>query len=499
MQHFRDRYKPPAADNLVHLHKNVYVNRSDPSYHEKVLRYLDPHSPEAHYRLGQQFEHEGETDKALFHYKEAMKTHPSPYYYPAYKAIRRLDKQFNPAAPHGAGDVPSSAGPRTRRPFIPLFMKALLIALLLLNLLLLAALYGPSAVSKAVSIVLPWSIGKEVIYESVETPFVMHFPYGHPREQVEKALHIKALQLSETYPTHSIRIYGMASSVTVIVNKAMPLTDEKSKSKAFVIAEYNPAIDTAVKIRFLNTELQQLHTAAGANLVRTALLAYTADHGGSPASIDLLLKDYPNNYLSFLPIETESGSANVRAVFDRGGGWVYDPSAEEPSAMFYPNTSTGKAAYSYVPVTLTVDPSAHALRLAAGPLVLAEAPVGLGRDNLTPEGRFSISERVLDPQGSRPGVYGAAALGMGQLAIHGTFDETSIGQNESLGCIRLSNSDIAALYPFVPKGTEVEIASGAAANGSYTATLTPELLLPVHPVFPTPDETAPNRLFHWLG
>lgn len=498
MRHNRDRYKPPAADNLVHLHKNVYVNRSDPNYHEKVLRYLDPHSPEAHYRLGQQFEHAGDTGKALFHYKEAMKTHPSPYYYPAYTAIRRLDTQpLNPSTPHHAGDIASSSGTRTR-PFIPLFLKTLIIVLLLLNFLLLAALYGPGSVSKAVSVVIPWSIGKEVTYESVETPFIMHFPYGHPREQVEKALHTKALQLSETYPTHSIRIYGMASPVTVADNKAMPLTDETTKSKAFVVAEYNPAIDTAVKIRFLNTELQQLHTAAGANLVRTALLAYQEDHGSPPASIGLLLKDYPNNYLSFLPIETESGSANVRTVFDRSGGWVYDPTAEEPSAMFYPNTIKGTA-FPYVPVKLTVDPSAHALRLAAGPLILAEAPVGVGRDNLTPEGRFFISERVLDPQGIHPGVYGAAALGMGQLAIHGTFDKESIGQNQSLGCIRLTNSDITAIYPLVPKGTEVEIANGAAADAAFTATLTPELLLPDPFLFPPPDETAPSRQFHWLG
>lgn len=498
MRHFRDRYKPPAADNLVHLHKNVYVNRSDPNYHEKVLRYLDPHSPEAHYRLGQQFEQGGETGKALFHYKEAMKTHPSPYYYPAYTAIRRLDQQVNPAAPSYAKHGLSSSGPENRT-FIPLFMKTLLIALLLLNLLLLAALYGPAAVSKAVSVVLPWSVGKEVTYESAETSFVMHFPYGHPREQVEKALHIKALQLSETYPTHSIRIYGMASPVTVTDNKAVPLIDQKSISKAIVVAEYNPAIDTAVKIRFLNTEVQQLHSAAGANLVRTALLAYKSDHGTPPATVDLLLKDYPGNYLSFLPIEAESGTAIVRTVFDRSGGWVYDPSAEEPTAMFYPNTTTGATAYPYAPVTLTVDPSAHTMRLTAGSLILAEAPVGVGRDNLTPEGRFSVSERVRDPQGIHPGVYGAAALGMGQLAIHGTFDKESIGQNQSQGCIRLTNSDIAAIYPLVPKGTEVEIASGAAAVGNYTAALTPELLLPVHPLFSAPDETAPNRLFHWLG
>lgn len=499
MQHFRDRFKPPAADNLVHLHKNVYVNRSDPNYHEKVLRYLDPHSPEAHYRLGQQFEHSGELAKAQFHYKEAMKTQPSPYYYPASAAIRRLDKsQFTTASAHRLkADLLSSNG-RTR-PAIPLFMKVFLIALLLLNLLLLAILYGPATVSKAVSVVLPWSIGKEVTYESVETPFVMHFPYGHPRDQVEKALHIKALNLSETYPKISIRIYGMASPVAIVDNKAMPLTNEASKSKAFVMAEYNPAIDTAVKIRFLSPELQQLHTAAGANLVRTALLAYAADHGNPPASIDLLLQDYPNNYLSFLPIETESGSANVRTVFDRSGGWVYDATADEPSSMFYPNTAADKAAYPYVPLTLTVDSSTHSLRLAAGPLLLAEAPVGLGRDNLTPAGSFSISERVLDPQGSKPGVYGAAALGMGQLAIHGTLDEESIGQNHSLGCIRLTNSDITALYPLVPKGTEVEIINGTAADGVFTTALSPELLLPVQPLFPPPDETAPDRLFHWLG
>lgn len=45
------------------------------------------------------------------------------------------------------------------------------------------------------------------------------------------------------------------------------------------------------------------------------------------------------------------------------------------------------------------------------------------------------------------------------IYIHGTNHEESIGFPSSHGCIRMRNLEIAALYPRVPVGTEMEIIS----------------------------------------
>ncbi|KZE78915.1 hypothetical protein AV654_15600 [Paenibacillus elgii] len=508
MQHLRQRFKSPAADKLVRLHKNIYLNRNDPKYHEKVITYLDPHSPEAHYKLGQYFENNGNIGKALKHYKEAMSTYPSPYYFPASGSIRRLTKEKAPAVPVSQAASGSTA-PRTKSKGAAAGLKMLLLVLLFINVLLLALLYGPTAVSKVVSAFMPWSVGKEVTYESIETAYVLHFPYGEPQKTVEEALHKKALQLANDHPKQAIVLYGVASGVRTADNQAVPLSDEQLKTKAFVVAEYNPAVDTSVKIRFLQPEFQKLRTTAGAQLIRTALEAYASDHGSIPSSIEQLFQPYPNNYASYMPIETISGSAHVRTVFDGSGGWVYDARAQDPAHRFYPNVAwegaSGTAATStslpFEPVTVTIDKSAHLLRLNAGQMVLAELPVGLGADGRTPDGVLTVLERVREPQGSRPGVYGTAALGMGEIAIHGTTDEASIGANRSLGCIRLTNEAMSALYPFVPRGARVVIGSGATGgSGSAPVLVQPELL---HPgkggLGREAEETAKHRVFQWLG
>lgn len=43
------------------------------------------------------------------------------------------------------------------------------------------------------------------------------------------------------------------------------------------------------------------------------------------------------------------------------------------------------------------------------------------------------------------------------IYIHGTNQEDLIGQPASIGCVRMRNADVAALYDLVPQGVEVEI------------------------------------------
>ncbi|CAG7632950.1 L,D-transpeptidase family protein [Paenibacillus allorhizosphaerae] len=503
--------KSIGDDNLVHLHKNVFISRGDSQYYEKVIQYLDPSSPEAHYHLAQQHEQRGMLDKALHHYKVAMKTRPSPYYYAAVNGAERM-KQPPLHVPVRTNRAPD-ANHQNNTAIVPSYVKIGLILLLLVNLLLVAVLYGPIAVSKAVSVLKPSTVGKEVSYETAESPFLMTFTYGIPSAQVEKTLHQKAITLADAYPKHGIVIYGVLSAAPNEDNTAVPLTDEAWKSDAFVIAEYNPIVDRAVKIRFLHPDVQKLkpRTEAAANIVRTALQSYISDNGVAPRSIDQLTLDYPHNYLSVIPMEARSGSADVRTVFNGRGGWVYDRAETEPERMFYPNTEPADLAelgrLPFHPVTVTIDTAEHMLQLRSGEAVLARYPVGLGADNRTPEGTFRVSERVRTPLGKQPGVYGAAALGLGAIAIHGTSDADSIGQDRSLGCIRLSNENIEALFPLVPRGATVMITGGKAtdpATAKEVHPLSQPLALLGVPIAPPlhgsgSDETAGNTVFHWLG
>ena len=95
----------------------------------------------------------------------------------------------------------------------------------------------------------------------------------------------------------------------------------------------------------------------------------------------------------------------------------------------------------------------------------------------TPTGRFSITNKAVDPAWSAPdepwaGAYrnevveGGSAenplkarwLGIvGGVGIHGTAAEYSIGTAASHGCIRMRVADVIDLYPRVPVGTAVLI------------------------------------------
>ena len=43
------------------------------------------------------------------------------------------------------------------------------------------------------------------------------------------------------------------------------------------------------------------------------------------------------------------------------------------------------------------------------------------------------------------------------FGIHGTIDPTSVGQEESSGCVRMLQADVELLYDWIPEGTTVVI------------------------------------------
>lgn len=487
------RFRNQLDDHLVHLHKNLFISHADPLYHEKVIRYLDANSPEAHFNLGQKFREKGNWKRARFHYKEVLKTYPSPFYSAANRAIHLLDQQ---QATHAANLEQTL--PEKRKPLLPPFMKMLLLVLLILNVILVLVFTGDHAISRTISKMKIWSAGTQVTYESVDKPFILYLSPEMSHAEIEKKLHAQALVLAKEIPKATILLYGIVTEDNVDKGKTMLLTNEDDIRRAMVIATYQPEADALVHIRFLNAEFEEHQplSAIGANLVRTALASYQDDVGQAPARIDELLQDYPLNYLSFIPIEAVSGSNEIQSAFKGDGGWVFNPEAADIAHMFYANVVGGDEV-PYEPVHLEVNQRAYQLQLVSGSHLLWDKEIGLGANGSTPDGVYRVIERVQQPKGKRSQSYGDAGLGLGSIALHGTYDESSIGESKSLGCIRLTNDDIQQLFPFVPRGAEVRILSSERTPDRVSPMSQMSKLIPTS--LPQHSESAGNTIFHWLG
>jgi lipoprotein-anchoring transpeptidase ErfK/SrfK len=128
--------------------------------------------------------------------------------------------------------------------------------------------------------------------------------------------------------------------------------------------------------------------------------------------------------------------------------------------------------------TLVVDTANRQLFLVLGGGRAIRYSVGVGREGFTWSGRERVSRKAEWPDwrpppemlarqpdlprfmaGGLDNPLGARALYLGQTLyrIHGTNDPSSIGTNDSSGCIRLTNDDIIDLYGRIPVGAQVVV------------------------------------------
>jgi len=106
-----------------------------------------------------------------------------------------------------------------------------------------------------------------------------------------------------------------------------------------------------------------------------------------------------------------------------------------------------------------------------GDAFVRQFKVGLGADDSTPTGEWRVATKLINPTYYPPrggeiiaaddpknplgerwiglvGVSGAA-VDQERYGIHGTNDPDSIGKSVSMGCIRLPNEDVEALYTYL--------------------------------------------------
>jgi len=104
-------------------------------------------------------------------------------------------------------------------------------------------------------------------------------------------------------------------------------------------------------------------------------------------------------------------------------------------------------------------------------------PVGTGKMGKTPVGTFIVDKKIPEPPWDKPGgkripfgdkenILGTRWMSLKATGntpdvrgygIHGTWDDASIGKAESMGCVRMKNSDVEELFILLPCGTPVVI------------------------------------------
>jgi lipoprotein-anchoring transpeptidase ErfK/SrfK len=138
---------------------------------------------------------------------------------------------------------------------------------------------------------------------------------------------------------------------------------------------------------------------------------------------------------------------------------VLDPTGEKPGTIVVDTANT----HLYL-----VLPGGRAMRYG----------IGVGREGFTWSGVANVSRKTEWPDWTPPAEMierqpylprwmaggpgnplGARAMYLGSslYRIHGTNDPTTIGQNVSSGCIRLTNDDVADLYERVGVGAKVVV------------------------------------------
>ncbi len=121
------------------------------------------------------------------------------------------------------------------------------------------------------------------------------------------------------------------------------------------------------------------------------------------------------------------------------------------------------------PFAAMVDLSDFELIVHAHGYYVKRYRIGIGKDDSTPTGKFSVKEKLVNPTYYGPNglvidkddpanPLGERWIDLGDsYGIHGTIRPDSIGKAESKGCIRLANADVEEVFDLLEKGSEVII------------------------------------------
>lgn len=225
-------------------------------------------------------------------------------------------------------------------------------------------------------------------------------------------------------------------------------------------------------------------------VLASAITAYRNQTGSLPANFSKLTQPFPNNILAGSSDGLQDKFETVKDSVAKGNS--AGKGAADGVDLLGGLDSTGAGLFTE-PLQIIVDKQNYRLGVFSGSVLIRSYKVGLGGD-LTPEGEFVITDKVVNPNGRSDGEFGSRGMQLSDTnyAIHGTDKPSSIEQDESLGCIRMNKDDIEELFDLVPMGTKVSIGKG---------------LLPDSPLVPekrfqlelAESQSNPHKTYHWLN
>ncbi|MZQ85228.1 L,D-transpeptidase family protein [Paenibacillus sp. 5J-6] len=261
------------------------------------------------------------------------------------------------------------------------------------------------------------------------------------------------------------------------VNPLLSVTSDGGGGSSSALKYYQPQIcscqiaDSSALVPVIDQWMKDREQAI---VLQSAMKAYQAKTGSLPETADQLSKPYPDNLLPGLTLELqelfpqtlkllkadaakpgqpqETKPLEGQAQANQGAKEVTGPSSSQPKASSDPLRE---------PLRIMIDTDKHVLALVSGDKIIRSYPVGLGGEK-TPQGDFIISEKVRNPNGKSNGEFGSRGMTLSDTlyAIHGTNKPSSIGKDESHGCVRMQQADIEELYDMVTHQTKVTIGKG---------------------------------------
>ncbi|WP_088226986.1 L,D-transpeptidase [Desulfosporosinus sp. FKB] len=243
-------------------------------------------------------------------------------------------------------------------------------------------------------------------------------------------------------------------------------------------------------------------------VVRSALYQFVKHNGYMPKDLTMLTKAFPQNYLSELPLNPYNLENDVTTSPSGDAGWLFLPSGVSSETDLISAVSQAlKPAipkgidFPFAPIQININKQNHELMVMSGDKTMRSYTVALGKNNLTPEGNLWISKRIANPDKGVPkadNVYGTRAMELSNpsFAIHGTNSPESIGQDVSLGCIRLNDPQMEDLYTLTPLYTNVNIFKNP--NLPKTPNNPPALCLGPNGQSDYSKEESPT-FYHWGG
>lgn len=175
--------------------------------------------------------------------------------------------------------------------------------------------------------------------------------------------------------------------------------------------------------------------------------------------------------LERVPGRTEWGTPRVFGVIDREGDWLAVQAPElDNQTIAWMRAEAGRV--DCVRWSLHADLSKRALYVRRDGHTERSFAIGIGRrGNPTPEGRFSVTDKLRVTDDDSP--YGCCVIaltghqtrlpaswpGGDRLAVHASPDLASIGRPASLGCMRVRTGEARWLIERVPVGAPVFVSS----------------------------------------